>query len=165
MLEPYGYHYAFTDAIIQHGKAKAKLKVFSDPDNNVQFANAVLRQLNDMGHVIEYVYSKRSKVISKLEHVVIAEEEYRRKYEGLPLFCANKQSAFVDEWKRGHEKEITRQLGYKTGPQFQVLSGILFATLTSKVTAPVLQNVSLCILIFQIIIIINDFQPTSSCNR
>ncbi len=63
MLEPYGYHYTFTDAIIQHRKAKAKLKVFGDLDNNVQFAKGVLRQLNDMDHVVEYAYSKRSKVI------------------------------------------------------------------------------------------------------
>ena len=51
MLEPYGFHYAFTDAIIQHGRAKAKLKVFGDPDDNVQYAHGVFRQLNDMGHV------------------------------------------------------------------------------------------------------------------
>ena len=164
-MEPYGYHYAFTDAIIQHGKAKAKLKVFGDPDHNVQFANGVLRQLKDMGHVVEYVYSKRSKVISKLGHVVIAEEEYRRKYEGLPPFAANERSAYVDEWKRGHEKEITKQLGYKTGPQFEFLSGILFATSTSKVTVPALQNVSVCIIYFEIIIIINEYQPTSSSPR
>ena len=122
MLEPYGFHYAFTDAIIQHGRAKAKLKVFGDPENNVQYAHDVFRQLKDMGHVVKYVYLKRSKVISKLGHVVIAEEEYRRKYKGLPPFGANEQSAFIDQWKRDHEKEITKQLGYKTGPQFQFLS-------------------------------------------
>ena len=50
-----------------------------------------------MGHVVEYVYLKRLKVISKLGHVVIAEEDYHRKYEGLPLFGATKRSAFVDK--------------------------------------------------------------------
>ena len=116
--------------------------MFGDPENNVQYAHGVFRQLKDMGHVVEYVYSKRSKVISKLGHVVIAEEEYHQKYEGLPPFGAHKRSGFVDQWKRDHEKEITKQLGYKTGPQFQFLGGIMFATSTSKVTVPVLQNVS-----------------------
>ena len=99
MLEPYGYNYAFTNAIIQHGRAKAKLKVFGDPKNNIQYAHGVFCQLNNMGHVTQYVYSKRLKVISKLGHVVIAEEDYRRKYKGLPLFGATEHSAFVDKWK------------------------------------------------------------------
>ena len=140
-MEPYGYDYAFTDAVIQHGKAKAKLLVFGDADDNVKYAQGVYRQLKDMGHLIEYVYSKRSKVISKLGHVVIAEEEYRRKYNGLPSFGPMEKSSFVDKWKRDHEKEITKQLGYKTGPQFQFLTGILFATSASKNTVPLLQNV------------------------
>ena len=95
-----------------------------------------------MGHVIKYVYSKRLTVISKLGYVVIAEEDYCQKYEGLPPFGVNEHSAFIDKWKQDHEKEITKQLGYKTGPQFQFLSGILFAMSTLKVTVPVLQNVS-----------------------
>ena len=143
MMQPYGFDYAFTDAVIQHGKAKAKLLVFGDADDNVKYAQGVYCQLKDVGHLIKYVYSKRSKVISKLGHVVIAEEEYRRKYDGLPPFGAMEKSSFVDKWKRDHESEITKQLGYKTGPQYQFLTGILFATSTSKITVPLLQNVRL----------------------
>ena len=143
MMEPYGYDYAFTDVIIQHGRAKAKLMVFGDASDNIKYAQGVFRQLKDMGHIVEYVYSKRSKVISKLGHVVIAEEDYRRKFEGLPTFGATERSSFVDKWKRDHEREITNQLGYKTGPQFQFLTGILFATSASKNTVPQLQNVRL----------------------
>ena len=97
MMEPYGYDYAFTDAIIQHGKVKAKLLVFGDADDNVKYAQGVYRQLKDLGHIVKYVYSKRSIEISKLGHVVIVEEEYRRKYEGLPPFGAMEKSSFVDK--------------------------------------------------------------------
>ena len=151
-MEPYGYNYAFTDAIIQHGRAKAKSIVFGDAADNVKYAHGVYRQLTDMGHIVEYVYSKRSKVLSKLGHVVIAEEEFCRKYEGLEPFGATERSAFVDKWKRKHEREITQQLGYKSGPQFQFLSGILFATSVSKHTVPLLQNVRLFVCLYIIFI-------------
>ena len=118
--------------------------VFGNADNNIKYAQGVYRQLKDMGHIIEYVYSKRSKVISKLGHVVIPEEGYCQKFEGLvPMLGATEWSTFVDKWKRDHESEITKQLGYETGPQFQFLTGILFATSSSKNTVPLLQNVRL----------------------
>ena len=69
MLETYSYDHAFTNAVIQHGRAKAKLIVFGDADHNVQYAQVVYCKLKDMSHLIEYVYSKRSKVVSKLGHV------------------------------------------------------------------------------------------------
>ena len=117
--------------------------MFGDAADNVKYAHGVYHQLSDMGHIVKYVYCKRSKVLSKLGHVMIAEVEFRRKYEGLEPFGAMERSAFVDKWKRDHKSEITPQLGYKSGPQFQFLAGILFASSTSKHTVPLLQNVRL----------------------
>ena len=53
MMEPYGYDYAFTDTVIQHGQAKTKLMAFGNADDNVKYAQGVYRQLKDMGHLIE----------------------------------------------------------------------------------------------------------------
>ena len=142
MLQPYGYEYAFTDSIIQDARSKAKLEIFGSPEDNVKYARAVASDLKEMGHLVEMLYCTRSKVVSKLGHVVLAEEDYRRKYDGEPPLEATERSAFVDKWKKNHATQMCDQLGLKDGPQFEFLTGILFAPSTTKVTVPLLQNVS-----------------------
>ena len=95
-----------------------------------------------MGHFVELVYCRQSKVISKLGHVVIVEEVFHWKVDGEAALVANERSKFVEEWKRSNASEIAKQLGVKDGPQLGFLTGILFASVTTKHTVPLLQNVS-----------------------
>jgi hypothetical protein len=141
MLQPYGYDYAFTDSIIQDARAKAKLDIFGSPQDNVKYANHVARKLKDMGHFVELLYCKRSTVLSKLGHVVLAEEDYRRKYDGESPLPSNEHSTFVEKWKKQHATKLCDKLGLKDGPQFDFLTGILFAP-TTTITVPLLQKVS-----------------------
>ena len=143
ILEPYGYEYAFTDSLISDARSKAKLDLFGQPEDNVKYASGVASEMKRMGHFVELVYCRRSKVISKLGHVVIAEEVFHRKVDGEAPLGANERANFVDEWKRANAAEIANQLGIKDGPQFDFLTGILFAPATTKHTVPLLQNVSL----------------------
>jgi hypothetical protein len=147
LLKPFGYEYAFTDSIIQDARAKAKLDIFGKPEENVKYANAIAREMKDMGHMVEMLYSKRSKIISKLGHVVLAEEDYRRKYDGESPLAANERAPFVEKWKRQHASQMSEQLGLKDGPQFEFLSGILFAPSTTRITVPLMQNVSLVLML------------------
>ena len=142
VLEPYGYEYAFTDSLLSDARAKAKLDLFGSPEDNVKYAHGVFTEMIRMGHFVQFAYCKRSKVISKLGHVVIAEEIFRRKLDGEEALAANERSKFVEEWKRKNAKAIANQLGVRDGPQLQFLSGILFAPATAKDTVPLLQKVS-----------------------
>ena len=148
VLEPYGYEYAFTDSLLSDACAKAKLDLFGSPSDNVKYAHRVFTKMVRMGHFVQFTYSKRSKVISKLGHVVIAEEIFRRKLDGEEALAANDCSKFVEEWKQNNASEIANQLGVKDGPQLQFLFGIIFAPATSKDTVPLLQNISLPSYIF-----------------
>ena len=142
MLQPYGYEYAFTDSIIQDARAKAKFDIFGSPEDNVKYAHSVARELKDLGHFVELLYCTRAKVVSKLGYVVLAEEDYRRKYDGDSPLPSNERSAFVEKWKKQHATQLCDQLGWKDGPQYEFLTGILFAPSTTAITVPLLQKVS-----------------------
>ena len=142
MLQPYGYEYAFTDSIIQDARAKAKFDIFGSPEDNVKYAHSVARELKEMGHFVELLYCTRAKVVSKLGYVVLAEEDYRRKYDGDSPLPSNERSAFVEKWKKQHATKLCDQLGLKDGPQFELLTGILFARSKTTITVPLLQKVS-----------------------
>ena len=81
MLQPYGYDYVFTDSITQDARANAKFDMFGSPDDNVKYAHSVARELKEMGHCVESLHCTRSKVVSKLGYGVLAEEDYRQKYD------------------------------------------------------------------------------------
>ena len=142
MLQPYGYDYAFTNSIIQDAQAKAKLDIFSSPQDNMKYANNVAWELKDMGHFVELLYFKRSKVLLKLGHVGLAEEDYHCKYDGESPLPSNEHSAFVEKWKKQHTTKLCDQLGLKDGPQIEFLAGILFTPSTTTITVPLLQKVS-----------------------
>ena len=157
LLQPFGYEYAFTDSIIQDAQAKAKLNIFGNPEENVKYANAIAREMKEMGHMVEMLFSKRSKILSKLGHVVLAEEDYCRKYDGETPLAANECAPFVEKWKRQHASQMCEQLGLKDGPQFEFLSGILFVPSTTRITVPLMQNVSvvlICLVSDSVIIIL-----------
>ena len=141
-LSTYGYQYAFTDAIMVEARSKAKLAIFGSASDNVKYAMGVEQELKKMGHFVELIYCSRSKILSKLGHVVLAEEGYRRKNDEEPPLTPQERKPFLDNWKQQHAVELGNQIGLKDGPQFNFLSGILFATSTSKENVPLLQKVS-----------------------
>ena len=123
-------------------RSKAKLAIFGSASDNVTYAMGVEQELKKMGHYVELIYCSRSKILSKLGHVVLAEEGYRRKLNEEAPLSPNERKPFLDKWKEKHAIELGNQLGLKDGPQFNFLTGILFATSTSKQNVPLLQKVS-----------------------
>ena len=73
-------------------------------------------------------------------HVVLAEEAYCRKLDEEAPISPNERKLFLEAWKKKHVTERGNQIGLKDGPQFSFLTGIFFATSTSKVNVPLLQK-------------------------
>ena len=105
------------------------------------YAEGVVSKLRRLGHHVKLLYSTRSKVVSKLGVVLIAEVNHDQKLKSLPPLEPDKRSELVARWRYKNAVELDKQVGLKDGPQFRFLSGILFAPLTSTSTVPLLQKV------------------------
>jgi hypothetical protein len=76
-----------------------------------------------------------------LTSVVIKEEQVRRKKMNLPALDKQLQLNFVRAWKKQNALWINTVFGLEDGPQFELLSGALFATESSRHSVPRLQHV------------------------
>ncbi len=65
----------------------------------------------------------------------------RRKKMKLPALDKTLQLKYVNKWKANHELFLNNVFGLKDGPQILFLTGILFATSSSKHLALLLQPV------------------------
>ena len=63
-----------TDNLLQEARDWAKLQLFGNADNNVQYCKAVKAAIIEMGHLCEFLYSDRQDVIRQLRSTVVREE-------------------------------------------------------------------------------------------
>ncbi len=59
----------------------------------------------------------------------------------LPALDKTLQLKYVNQWKAKNELFLNNVFGFEDGPQFLFLTGILFATSSSKHLAPLLQPI------------------------
>ena len=78
VVEPYRYHYAFTESILQDAQKKAKLDLFGMADDKAMYAKGVVAELKHFGRYVELLYSSRAKVVLKLGNILISEENRNR---------------------------------------------------------------------------------------
>jgi hypothetical protein len=58
----------------------------------------------------------------------------------LPALDKASQLQYVNKWKAENERYLNTEFGFKDGPQFTFLTGVLFATSSSKHLVPLLQH-------------------------
>jgi hypothetical protein len=141
IMKPYAKELTLTESIIQDGKDLAKNELFGNADDNVKYAKGVKDTLTEMGHAVELRYHNRRRSLQLLSSVIINEEQLRRKKMNMPALEKQLQLKFVMDWKKENAQWINTVFGYEDGPQFEFLSGALFATSSSRHMVPRLQHV------------------------
>jgi hypothetical protein len=57
ILKPYFNEYVLTNNFLQEARDTAKGDLFCDPDNNVQYAYAIAKAIQQMGHTIKKIFT------------------------------------------------------------------------------------------------------------
>ena len=63
-----------TDNLLQEARDWAKLQLFGNANNNVQYCKAVKAAIIGMGYLCEFLYCDRQDVIRQLRFTVVWEE-------------------------------------------------------------------------------------------
>ena len=144
LLLPYGNDYALTKTIINSARSLAKDKIFGMAAVNCKYFLALRDELVLRGNFVEVIFTTRIQAINRLLLVVIQEEVRRRKAAGTgdhaQLGTVTGAKEFVSQWKSENNDFVNEHFGVE-GNNWRFVQGILFATSTSKTTAPWLQRV------------------------
>ena len=100
-----------------------------------------MTRLQGMGHDVELIVQDRRTTLQLVSLVVVHEEQQRRKKMKEPALDKTLQLQFVNKWKKEKELYLNEVFGLEDGPQFKFVTGVLFATSSSKHMAPLLQHV------------------------
>jgi len=132
-----------SDNLLQEARDWAKLQLFRNADNNVQYCKAVKAAIIGMGHSCEFLYCDRCDVIRQLSATVVREELKRREdNKKEPALTRGAQTKeFIKNWLIENDVPLTTQLGMHDGPLLKFLNGVFIATSTSKKQAPFVQDV------------------------
>ena len=122
-----------SDNFLLEAKDWAKLQLFGNVDNNVQYCKAVKAAIFGMGNLCEFLYCDRRDVIRQLRATVVWEELKQREDKNEPaLERGAKTEEFIKNWLIEHSAPLITQLGMHDGPPLKFLTGVFIAILTSK---------------------------------
>jgi hypothetical protein len=79
ILKPYFNEYVLSNNVLQEGRDKAKVDLFGDPDENVQYAYAIAKVIEEIGHTVNLIFTDRCNTMKTLNAIVLKEEMDRRK--------------------------------------------------------------------------------------
>ncbi len=140
-MKPYAKEYTLMDSIVQDTRDMAKLQLFGLAEENVQYARGVVDQVRGLGHEVEMIFQDQLETLQLVSSVVLHEELMRRKKMKLPALDKTLQLKYMNKLKAENELFLNNVFGLEDCPQFLFLTGILFATSSSKHLAPLLQPV------------------------
>jgi hypothetical protein len=140
IMKPYAKEYTLTDSIVQDAKDWAKLQLFGSTKENVQYARGVLDHVR-LGHEVEMIFQDHQKTIQAASAVVLHEDLLRRKKMKLPALDKASQLQYLNKWKAENKLYLNKEFGFTDGPQFMFLTGVLFATSSSKHLVLLLQHI------------------------
>ncbi len=81
ILKPYFNKYETSNNILQEGCDKAKVDLFGNPEENVQYAYAIAMAIEEMGHTVDLIFTDRRKTMKNVNALVLKEEMDRKKAE------------------------------------------------------------------------------------
>jgi hypothetical protein len=125
----------------QDARDRDKLELFESAEENVRYVRGVMDHVRRLGHKVEMIFQDRQKTIQAASAVVLHEDLLRRKKMKVPALDKAGQLQYVNKWKAENELYLNAEFGFKDGPQLAFLTGVLFATSSSKHLIPLLQHV------------------------
>jgi hypothetical protein len=93
-----------------------------------------------LDHEVELIFGNRQETLKKATGIVLSEEVERR-IKANKIMDKAAQQKFIKKWKTDNNVYLNNVFGMEDGQQFTFLTGILFATSSSKHLVPLLQDV------------------------
>jgi hypothetical protein len=133
--------------LIANAKNQARLEVFGNPDDNVQFVHAVVEEMKSRVHDVLLVQRNATEVTKMLEKMVVTEESNKRK--GVGDFTTKQDKiTYLKSWKVANMQmlidagldPVTQGImeGHTTS---KFVSGLFVSTSAAKNAVPLLQQV------------------------
>jgi hypothetical protein len=138
ILKPYFNKYTLSNNILQEGCDKAKVDLFGDLEENIQYASAIAKAIEEMGHTVDLIFTNRPKTLNTVNAPVLKEEMDRKKADKQSMTRQEKVE-YVNNWKKENNIFLCDTLGLEDGPQYKY--GYLHSPSTSKKQVPFLQEV------------------------
>ena len=98
-LKPYFNAYMLTNNVLQEARDTAKEDLFGDPDDNVQYAYAIAKAIQQMGHTVNLIFTDRQKTM-KTVNAIVLNKEMDRKEAAKQSMSREKKVNYVNNWKK-----------------------------------------------------------------
>ena len=138
-MKPYAKEYTLTESTIQDSRDLANLELFGLANDNVKYAHS-WNQVKGLGHKVEMVFNDCRNTLQMVSTVVLYKENMRLKKAHLPALGKELQKKYLNKWKADNEVWLNTVFGLADSLQLQFLTGILFATSSSKQMVLLLQQ-------------------------
>ena len=124
-----------TNNILQDACDFVKVDLSGDPEDNVKYMYAIAKAIEEMGHIVQLLFTDRRAMLQTVRAIVLKEELDRLKLEKLTMLQFERWE-YVNKWKLECNIFLNNTWGMEDGPQFKFLMGILIAPTTSKKQLP-----------------------------
>jgi hypothetical protein len=74
ILKPYFNEYVLTNNVLQETRDTAKGDLFGDLDDNVQYAFAVAKAIQQIGHTVEIIFTNQRTTMKTVNAIMLKEE-------------------------------------------------------------------------------------------
>jgi hypothetical protein len=131
VIHDYVNPYSIANNILQDACNHEKYQLVGKAEENIEYVYAVCDALVAKGHFCELLFTHHD-VIHQVQEIVIKEELTR---------WENKKEPTLKRGQARTDVHLNNALGLEDGPKMKFLIGILFATSTSKIQSPFLEDV------------------------
>jgi hypothetical protein len=84
-LKPYFNAYMLTNNVLQEARDTAKGDLFGDPDDNVQYAYAIAKAIQQMGHTVNLIFTNQHTTMKAVNAIMLKGEMDRKKAAKLSM--------------------------------------------------------------------------------
>ncbi len=140
LLKPNFNEYVLTNNVLQEARDEAKGDLFGDPDDNVRYAYAIAKALQQMGQTVKVIFTDQCETMQRVNAIVLKEEMDRQKAAKSSMSRQEKVN-YANNCKKDNDTFLCDAFGFEDSPHFKVLTGIFISPSTSKEQCPFLQEV------------------------
>ncbi len=117
ILKPYLNDYVMTNNILQDARDFAKVDLFDQPENKVNYTHAIAKATEDIGHIVELIFTGRGAMLQTVGAIVLKEELDRLKLDKHTMSQDKRRKCkYVNKWKLEKEIYLNNALGMEDGP-------------------------------------------------
>ncbi len=86
ILKPYFNEYVLTNNVLQEARDTTKGDLFSDLDENVWYAYAIAKAMQQMGHTVEVIFTNQCNTMQMVNAIMLKKETDRKKATKTSMF-------------------------------------------------------------------------------